>query len=136
MHNVKTMINTISHRFCIGQFKMFWYYLTIMSIKICIQGIIFDKFYFSKYLDFYLTYLYTHICLMQFFNFEPLISFLSFIFSFHQLWCTSFDQALRNFWLKAQLLKKWHMKLKRHHDIMYQQYKYTWNFRSILLQSF
>ena len=71
---------------------------------------------------------------MQFFNFEPLISFLSFIFSFHQLWCTSFDQALRNFWLKALLLKKWHMKLKRHHDIMYQQGKYTWNFRSILLQ--
>ena len=71
---------------------------------------------------------------MQFFNFEPLISFLSFIFSFHQLWCTSFDQALRNFWLKAQLLKKWHMKLKRHHDIMYQQDKYTWIFCSILLQ--
>ena len=71
---------------------------------------------------------------MQFFNFEPLISFLSFIFSFHQLWCTSFDQALRNFWLKALLLKKWHMKLKRHHDIMYKQDKYTWNFHSILLQ--
>ena len=30
---------------------------------------------------------------MQFFNFEPLISFLSFIFSFHQLWCTSFDHS-------------------------------------------
>ena len=73
---------------------------------------------------------------MQFFNFEPLISFLSFIFSFHQLWCTSFDQALRNFWLKAQLLKKWHMKLKRHHDIMYQKYKYTWNFCSIYCRGF
>ena len=71
---------------------------------------------------------------MQFFNFEPLISFLSFIFSFHQLWCTSFDQALRNFWLKALLLKKWHMKLKRHHDIIcinktnIYHYRWFWDF--------
>ena len=92
--------------------------LSFCQSEFIFKALFLRKWYFTKYQDSYLAYLQTHIFYMQFFNFEPLISFLAFIFSFHQLWCTSFDQALRNFWLKALLLKKWHMKLKRHHDII------------------